>query len=204
MALYENTIKRESSIDKPDRIQEAYENMLDTLLEARNEAQVIRDEIKKRFKLTSRDVSVRSSRGSAVNVEIKTAKALPYYNKIKEIGKSQEKIDYDEYTGSILRGGNLFIFVEIDWKFRDKLIKKIEMDFLKKVTGDYMNDIGTNTINLYGNYAIYKEKGKKEFRAIHTKKGSAGRPLYSVIEAAGALLHLMLEYDDVTALKKLV
>ena len=28
MALYENTIKRESSLDKPDKIQEAYENML--------------------------------------------------------------------------------------------------------------------------------------------------------------------------------
>ena len=277
MALYENTIKRESSLDKPDKIQEAYENMLmeerkfefpafqakmkqftnpklfiqfrdtvldskpfkaltdndqarvrkmfadrdkekfgrlpedtnpneDILLEATTEAKFIRDEIKKRFKLTNRDVAVKAhnySMGSSVRVEIKSPKALPFYNKIKEIGSSKERVHRDDF-GNILGGGNTYIFVEIDWKFRDKLIKKIEMDFLKQVTGDYMNDIGTNTISMYGDYAIYKEKGKKEFHAIHKKKSSAGRALFSVIEAAGALLHLMLEYDDVTALKKLV
>jgi len=178
----------------------------DILVEATTEAKFIRDEIKKRFKLTNRDVAVKAhnySMGSSVRVEIKSPKALPFYNKIKEIGSSKERVHRDDF-GNILGGGNTYIFVEIDWKFRDKLIKKIEMDFLKQVTGDYMNDIGTNTISMYGDYAIYKEKGKKEFHAIHKKKSSAGRALFSVIEAAGALLHLMIEYDDVTALKKLV
>ena len=209
MALYENTIKRESSLDKPDKIQEAYENMLmeerkfefpafqakmkqftnpklfiqfrdtvldskpfkaltdndqarvrkmfadrakekfgrlpedtnpneDILLEATTEAKFIRDEIKKRFKLTNRDVAVKAhnySMGSSVRVEIKSPKALPFYNKIKEIGSSKERVHRDDF-GNILGGGNTYIFVEIDWKFRDAVRANLRL-MVKKLLKKY-------------------------------------------------------------------
>lgn len=100
-------------------------------------AQSIRDIIKKDFKLSSRDVSVSVS-GSAINIKIKTTKALPFIGAISNISKSAERIDWDKASGEILQGANTFVFVEIDYALEDKLTKIIQDEYeLKSNGGDF-------------------------------------------------------------------
>jgi hypothetical protein len=96
----------------------------DLLLENKEITKSIRDLLKKKYKLTTRDVSVRTNYIS-INIKIKTLKALPYYEKIEKIGSKHEEIERDEITGEILSGGNLFVFVEIDYDLKREIAKKL-------------------------------------------------------------------------------
>lgn len=176
--------------------------------EGTEEAKVIREAIKKKFKLTNRDVSVKARRGStssAVTVSLKSVKALPYKKKIEEIGRTQEWYQRDQVTGSILAGGNTFVFVELDWKFRDTLIKKIEAEISKKITDEFLyGEGGGNAITVYGKYDVIKSRQKEsEFWVSHKKKAHAGPFYRSILEAAGGVLSEMLKNEDAANLKKL-
>ena len=179
------------------------------LTEGKEEAKAIRDALKTQFKLTNRDVSVKARSGgtsSAVNVTIKGPKALPYWKKIEEIGRGQEHYQRDQVTQTILAGGNTFVFVNLDWKFRDKLIKKIEAEISKKITDEFMHgEGGGNAIKVYGDYTVVKDRQSKDdqFWVTHSKSHSAGPNVRSIIEAAGRVLHLMLKNEDAKNLKKL-
>jgi hypothetical protein len=169
-----------------------------------DKTKAIRDVLKKELKLTNRDVGV-TYKGS-INVKVKTVKALPYMNKIKEVAEKYESYQRDEVTGSILRGGNTFVFVELDWKFRDQLVKKIEAEIAKNITDEFMNgEGGGNTIKVYGDYTVVKDRQAKDdqFWVTHSKSHSAGPNVRSIIEAAGRVLHLMLKNEDAKNLKKL-
>lgn len=206
MTLYEDTIIRNSSLDKTDNIQEAYENMI--MNEGKEEAAAIRKAIKDQFKLTSRDVGVKTRSGgtsSAVNVTLKSVKALPYMQKIKEIGSGHESYQRDMVTQTILAGGNTFIFTELDYRFRDKLVKKIEGEITKNITDEFMNgDGGGNVIKVYGNYKVVKDRSRSdEYWVADNKSSSAGPVIRDMIGAAGRILYLMLKNEDVKNLKKL-
>ncbi len=169
-------------------------------------AKAVREMIKKKYGLTSRDVSVRMSRGSALDIKAKTVKALPYLKKIEDIGKGVESVRRDEYTGDILRGGNFFVFTGLDWKFRDQLVKKIEAEISKKVTDEFMHgEGGGNVIKVFDKYEVVKDRSSKQdqFWVSHPKKAHAGPFFRSIIEAAGGVLSLMLDYEDEKNLKKL-
>lgn len=208
MTLYESKIDRVvTSIDENERIQGAYENML--MNEGKEEAAAIREVLKNKFKLTNRDVSVKARHGgtsSSVTVSLKSTKALPFMKKIEEIGRGKESYQRDQATGSILAGGNTFIFVELDYKFRGILVKKIEAEINKNITDEFMNgEGGGNSIKIYGDYQVVKDRQKKDdqFYVLHSKSHSVGSNVFSIIEAAARLLYLMLKNEDVKNLKKL-
>lgn len=177
------------------------------LSEGTEQAKVIRDALKVKFKLTNRDVSVKARSGgtsSAVNVTLKSTKALPYMKKIKEIGSGQENYQRDMVTQTILRGGNTFVFTELDWKLRQTLVKKIEAEINKKVTDEFLHgEGGGNSIKVYGDYIVVKDRQSDNFWVSHPKKASVGNTYRTIKDAANGVLNLMLEYEDDKALKKL-
>jgi len=178
-------------------IAEAYQSGTDKTKE-------IREILKKELGLTNRDVSIKYS--GSIDVKLKTVKALPYMNKIKEVAGKHESYQRDQATQAILRGGNTFVFVNLDWKFRDKLVKQIEAEISKKITDEFMNgEGGGNTIEVYGKYGVVKSRQSKtdEFWVTHPKKAHAGPFYRSIIEAAGGVLDLMLKNEDTKALNKL-
>lgn len=125
----------------------------DYILEGAEDAKIIRKRLKLELGLSSKDVSVKTQSGgmsSAVNVTIKTRKALGKLSKIKEIGTDNEDYDTDA-TGEILGGGNTFIFVELDYKFREELSDKIQKDF-EKLTGGEVGE--SDSYKLYGKIQI--------------------------------------------------
>ena len=104
-----------------------------------DEASIIRGKLKKELGLSSRDVSVKTQQGgtsSAVKVSVKTKKGLAKMQEIKNIGQSLENYDRDERSGEILMGGNTFIFVDIDWKFKSKVEDEIQKEYEKQKDTD--------------------------------------------------------------------
>lgn len=71
-------------------------------------AKAIRQALKSKLKLTSKDVSVRTSHGS-FRLNILTAEVDAA--KVKAIAARFESIRYCEATGYMLSGGNTFVFV---------------------------------------------------------------------------------------------
>jgi hypothetical protein len=64
---------------------------------------------------------------------------------------------------------------------------------------------GGNSITVYGSYDVVKwrNRANDEFGVIHKQQASAGPVQRSIIECAGRVLTLMLEFEDIKALKKL-
>lgn len=138
------------------------------LSEGKEEAVAIRTALKKELGLSSRDVSVKASYGgmsSSVKVNIKTMKALQLKSKIENIGTGEESYDRDEASGEILGGGNTFIFVEIDWKYREALQKIINDAVEKESNGDFKEG---DQITIFKTFII-DNKGKGQFYVY--KKG---------------------------------
>lgn len=76
----------------------------------------IREELKKAG-YTSKQVSVRSRNcGYSDETRIYVKDLSCDINAIRNICEKFERIDYDQYTGEILMGGNTYIFVEWDWE----------------------------------------------------------------------------------------
>jgi len=75
----------------------------------KEQAKLIRAELKKELGLTSKDVSVKSDL-YAVWVRIKNEDIE--IEDVKNIAKKYESIDRCERTGEILQGGNSYVFVQ--------------------------------------------------------------------------------------------
>ena len=93
-------------------------------------AKEIRNRLKAELGLNSRQVSVRSSRGSAIHVTIKVPVAK---SPIEAIAKGAECVRRCEFSGDILSGGNTFVFVEyeegvLDGFFDENAIKALKED----------------------------------------------------------------------------
>lgn len=85
-------------------------------------AQQVRNELKTKFGITSRDVSVREENcgySRSLRVRIKNPKARLL--EIKEIATKHERVRYCQYSGEILSGGNFYIDVSVDEKAIDYL-----------------------------------------------------------------------------------
>lgn len=113
---------------------------------AKDKAIIIRKELKAKHDLNSKDVSVRvkgSSLSDAINVYIKSERALHLFKEIEIIAEQLESYTTDEKTGEILSGGNTFVFVEIDYDFKKEYIesKREEIQALLEVAKkNEMND----------------------------------------------------------------
>ena len=79
-------------------------------------SKAIRERIKNELGYTSKQVSVRSSNCGYSDETRITVKDLSCdFEAIQKIAMSFEKVDYDQYNGEILSGGNTYIFVAYDW-----------------------------------------------------------------------------------------
>lgn len=97
---------------------------------AKEIAKKIREDIKK-LGYTAKQISVRTDgAGYSDAIRIKIKDVAIKAKAIEEIADKYESIRYDEYTGEILEGGNLYIFVEYDWETVDKAYKP----YLEKAT----------------------------------------------------------------------
>jgi hypothetical protein len=129
----------------------------DFLNEDSDVAKEIRKILKDKFGLSSRDVSVRSSiagYSSSINIKLKTIKSLAYTKKIESLSGELESYETENGTGEILSGGNTFIFVEMDYKFRTNLEDDIQKEFEKQLSGRIFDE--NTTVVLYGAFMISK------------------------------------------------
>jgi hypothetical protein len=102
---------------------------------ATEKAKAIRSEIKTKFGLNSRQVSVKTDGATydeSIHVVAKTVEAMKHYYDIEKLIHKYENIDRDQYSGEILLGGNTYIFMGYD---RDALKPYVEaeLDFATKV-----------------------------------------------------------------------
>lgn len=161
--------------------------------EGKAEALVIRTALKKELGLSSKDVSVKTKSGgysSAVNVTIKTAKALSMMKKIEAIGNSEESYERDNYgAGDILSGGNTFVFVNIDYKFQQSLYKLIQAEFDKQSGGKWEEG---DYVTLFGTFNIGFQRG-----ATHLSMKGGGRA-FQVMDTnyVGSPLMLLIAEQD--------
>jgi hypothetical protein len=90
----------------------------------------IRNKLKK-MGYSSRQINVRGGKcSSSIDIKIKDLSIDSDY--IREIVSAFEKIHYDEYSGDILAGGNIFVRVSYDWRvLHDAAQKKLE--YAKKI-----------------------------------------------------------------------
>jgi len=75
-------------------------------------ASLIRNEIKG-LGFGPQHVSVKASRGSAINVTIKTPQAAAKLAQIKEASEQHQRVRICQASGEVLAGGNTFVFVTI-------------------------------------------------------------------------------------------
>ena len=117
---------------------------------AKEIAQKIRSEIKA-LGYTAKKVSVRCNGcgySDSIRITIKDI-AIPE-KAIVEIANKYESIRYDEYTGEILEGGNLYIFVEYDYD----TVKAAYEPYLEKAE-EIFNTTGEKTVK------VMKKNGKE-------------------------------------------
>lgn len=120
-------------------------------------AQKIREELKS-IGYTSRMVSVTCSSAlydTAINVHIKDFTTVKI-NKVNEISKKYDKVDYDERSGEILSGGNTYVFVDYDYSaVRSEVEKNLDVgrdiyNTVKSATeGVTLLDVGKYTVTYY-------------------------------------------------------
>ncbi|AJA41504.1 hypothetical protein AXJ14_gp185 [Geobacillus virus E3] len=99
-------------------------------------AKQIRKELKEKFPFVK--FSVRSSRysgGSSVHVSWTD---FPTQETVEKIVNKYKQVRYDEYTGEILSGGNLFVIAQNKWS--DELRNKIETEMKNNYSESYLSD----------------------------------------------------------------
>lgn len=107
---------------------------------AKESAKRIREEIKERFGLNSRQVSVQSD---AISISVKVKDPDAPIKEIRKIAKKYESIDYDHATGEILSGGNLYVSTvasrEVHQAWRERYHEAVEkaLDELAKTEPGY-------------------------------------------------------------------
>jgi hypothetical protein len=73
-----------------------------------NNAQDIRKALKNELGLNARQVSVRTTSAGSIRVELKVPVAIA---PVKAIAEQAQRVSRCEYSGDILGGGNVFVFV---------------------------------------------------------------------------------------------
>lgn len=123
-------------------------------------------------------VSVRSGKcGYSDSTDITVKDLSCNINEIRKICASFECIDYDQYSGEILAGGNTYISVQWDWEL---INEATEANFEKaKSTIESMD----NSIKLYENaekYLVLCKVGDSEYDIAEFKQGErCGRIIIS-------------------------
>lgn len=118
-------------------------------------AKEIRKELK--IKFPGVKFSVRSDRsGGSINIHWTD---FPTEKAVKEITGKYESIRYDEYTGEILCGGNIFVFTNNHWS--EEMEAAIKENLIKKYGIEFYNEYINNSYDFY-RYAreIYQDMYK--------------------------------------------
>lgn len=171
------------------------------LSEGKEEAKFIRKLLTQELGLSSRDVSVKVSYGgtsSSVRVSIKTMEALVLKKDIEEIAKEKESYDTDEYSGEILGGGNTFIFTEIDWKFQDSLVTKIQDEVKKEAKGDLK---AGDQVTIFKTFTVANNNDKEYL--VSKKGGGQVATTYHPSGIGSAVLNLITKLNEPSLYKKI-
>ena len=130
----------------------------------------IRQILKDKFNLTSRQVSVRQRKGgysSSIDVTIKHESAIKYMDDIENLTKNLQRYTRDERTQEILAGGNLFIFVKIDFDLQISLEDEYR-DEITKLGEEAMAD--ANTMFDFNGIRFFYDSSYKEFKVSSDNK----------------------------------
>ncbi len=163
--------------------------------EGKEEAAFIRTVLKKELGLTSRDVSVKARSGgysSSVNVSIKTTKALALRKKIEKVGESQESYERDYASGEILSGGNTFIFVDLDYKFRKAVEDKIQAEFEKQTKNGFEEG---DSVVLYNTFNINRYSDRLSYASMN-KSGSSSVEIRDLRYVGGPIMQVIAKEND--------
>jgi hypothetical protein len=152
---------------------------------ATEKAKAIRSEIKTKFGLSSRQVSVKTDGATydeSIHVVAKTIDAMKHYYDIEKLIHKYESIDRDQYSGEILLGGNTYVFMGYD---RDALKPYIEaeLNFATKVYAEaiepyqcvqVIGDLIYTPTNVYNDGIIAGECSIKVHRTDHNGRRNVG------------------------------
>lgn len=149
-------------------------------------SKAIRERIKNELGYTSKQVSVRSSNCGYSDETRITVKDLSCdFEAIEKIAKSFEKVDYDQYNGEILSGGNTYIFVAYDWDVLHQAEEK-EIENAEKaiIEADFENAERNQTFytdKLGGQYVIipcgFEKSARRYSLAYFAKDEKCGKNL---------------------------
>ena len=107
-------------------------------------AKEIRKELKKEFPEVK--FSVRSSRGGGSSINIYWTD-FPTVKAVEEITNKYESIRYDEYTGEVLCGGNIFVFTNNTWS--EEMETAIKENLISKYGVEFYNEYIENSYDGY-------------------------------------------------------
>lgn len=125
-------------------------------------AKEVRNELKK-MGISSRQVSVRND-GNGLNIRIKDFAIAA--EKVAEVAKRFEKIDYCPITQEILCGGNYFVSVVYDWQEESRIKKTPEFIALKEKIAQKLQTIeGNRGIELIEGYTAFKAQNGWSYQA---------------------------------------
>ena len=116
-------------------------------LTIKEQATEVRKNLKAKYGLTSRDISVTVHHilyDDKLSVYIKSLKALPFYKGIEKLANEYKFVDYDERSGEILLGGNTYVHVHYDYNLLEDYATKYQAfadEIFPKATNGYMTPI---------------------------------------------------------------
>ena len=143
----------------------------------------------------------RCSRGGAINIEILDSDIK--LNRIKNIAEQFKMVYYDERTGEILSGGNIFVFVDYSRDIKNNLWKSLR-EFAESINNSAEPEGNNYRINSelklfyspkYRHFTVFDNYGSDVFSA----------PAYDL---TGAFINLILyeklvSLNDILNLKKI-
>ena len=119
-------------------------------------AKQIRAALKKELGFSRKQVSVRKSRGCAVNVKVKTWEVL--LSDVREVVKGFESVSRCEYSGEVLSGGNTFVFVGYD---SEALAPLVEMAREELEAGNWRETLDVLGVKLHRH-----ERNKDQYSVV--------------------------------------
>lgn len=162
----------------------------------KNRASAMRKLFKDLFGYNNKKLSIKCSRGSAVNIEILDSNIR--LNQIKDIAEQFKQVYYDERSGEILSGGNIFVFVDYDKNIKNNLYNSLR-NFAESINNSADSEGNNYRINSklklfyspkYRHFTVFDNYGSDIFSA----------PAYDL---TGSFINLIL-YEKVVTLEEIL
>lgn len=137
----------------------------------KDRASAMRKLFKDLYGFNNRKLSIKCSRGGAINIEILDSDIK--LNQIKDIAEQFEQVYYDKMSGEILSGGNIFVFVDYSRDIKNNLWKSLR-EFAESINNSAEPEGNNYRINSelklfyspkYRHFTIFDNYGSDVFSA---------------------------------------